>query len=68
MKSLKPRKSRKRKNLREIDEMEARKKEAERLVPKFEVGEKVKFESEDGKEWLHGTISQWILPGTQETH
>ncbi len=43
--------------------MEARKRKAEHLVPKFEVREKVKFESEDGKEWLHGTIRQWILPG-----
>ncbi len=63
VKTLKPRKSRKRKNLREIEETEARQSEAESLVPKFEVGEKVKFESEDGKEWLHGTISQWIPPG-----
>ncbi len=23
----------------------------------------MKFASEDGKEWLHGTIRQWILPG-----
>jgi hypothetical protein len=43
--------------------METKKREAESKVPKFEVGEKVKFESEDGKEWLHGTISQWIPPG-----
>jgi hypothetical protein len=43
--------------------MAARKRRAESLVPKFEVGEKVKFASEDGKEWLYGTISQWILPG-----
>ncbi len=43
--------------------IEARKREAERLVPKFEVGEKVKFASEDGKEWLHGAICKWILPG-----
>ncbi len=63
VKLKKPRKSKKRKNLREIEEMEAGKREADRLVPKFEVGEKVRFESEDGKEWLHGTISQWILPG-----
>jgi hypothetical protein len=48
VKSLKTGKSRKRKNLRESDEMDARKKEAERLVPKFEVGEKVRFESDDG--------------------
>jgi hypothetical protein len=63
LKTQKPRKCKKRKNLIEVDEMEARKKQADRLVPKFEVGEKVKFASEDGKEWLHGTIRQWILPG-----
>jgi hypothetical protein len=43
--------------------MAARKRQAESLVPRFEVGEKVKFASEDGKGWLHGTIIQWILPG-----
>ena len=43
--------------------MAARKRRAESLVPKFEIGEKVKFASEDGKEWLYGSISQWILPG-----
>jgi hypothetical protein len=42
--------------------MAARKRQAESLIPRFEAGEKVKFASEDGKEWLHGTISQWILP------
>ncbi len=33
------------------------------MIPRFEVDEKVKFASEDGKEWLHGIIRQWILPG-----
>ena len=73
VKTKPPRKSNKRKSQDDTDEMTApmdssssmaaRKRRAESLVPKFEVGEKVKFASEDGKEWLYGTISQWILPG-----
>jgi hypothetical protein len=51
------------KDLSEDDVMEARKREADRLVPKYEVGEMVRFSSEDGKEWLHGIISKWVLPG-----
>ena len=43
--------------------METRKREADRLIPKHEVGEMVRFSSEDGKEWLHGVIREWILPG-----
>ncbi len=43
--------------------METRKREADRLIPKHEVGEMVRFASEDGKQWLHGVIRQWILPG-----
>jgi hypothetical protein len=72
VKTKPPRKTRKRKNHDDTDEMTApmdssssmaaRKRRAESLIPKFEVGEKVKFASEDGKEWLYGTISQWILP------
>jgi hypothetical protein len=57
LKYKKPRKSKKRKNLSEDDVMEARKREADRLIPKFEVGEKVRFASEDGKEWLYGIIT-----------
>ena len=43
--------------------MEARKREAARLIPKYEVGEKVRFASDDGMQWLHGVIRQRILPG-----
>ncbi len=67
VKTKKPRKCKKRKNLSEDDVMEARKREADRLTPKYEVGEMVRFSSEDGKEWLHGVIRQWILPVTRET-
>ncbi len=51
MKALKPGKIGKKRNLDETDEMEARKRMAERLVPKYEVGEKVRL----------------FYPGTQET-
>ena len=68
-----PRKTKKRKNRGDADEMAAlttssssmaaRKRLAETLVPRFEVGEKVMFASEDGKTWLCGIIREWILPG-----
>ena len=73
VKSNTPRKTKKRKNRGDADEMAARttssssmaarKRLAETLVPRFEVGEKVMFASEDGKTWLCGTIREWILPG-----
>ncbi len=50
MKTKKSRKCKKRRNLSEDDVMEARKREADRLTPKYEVGEMVRFSSEDGKE------------------
>ena len=50
MKTKKQKKCKKRKTLSEDDVVEARRKEGARLVPKHEVGELVKFASEDGKE------------------
>jgi hypothetical protein len=58
VKTKKPRKCKKKKTLSEDPIMEARKREADRLIPKYEVGEKVRFASEDGMQWLHGVICQ----------
>jgi hypothetical protein len=66
VKALKPRNNGKQRNLDETDEIEARKRMAERLVPKYEVGEKVRFPSHDGEEWFHGKIQELILPGFTE--
>ena len=63
MKALEPRKNGKKRNLDETDKMEARKRMAERLVPKYVLGGKVRFPSHDGEEWFHGTIQELILPG-----
>ncbi len=63
MKTKKLEKGKKRKTLCEDPIMEARKIEASRLVPMYEVGEMMRFASEDGMQWIHGVIRQAILPG-----
>ncbi len=63
VKTKKQKKCKKRKTLSEGPIMEARKREAARLIPKYEIGEKVRFASDDGMQWLHGVIRQRILPG-----
>jgi hypothetical protein len=63
VKTKKPKKGKKRKTLCEDPIMEARKREASRVIPKYEVEEMVRFASEDGMQWIHGVIRQVILPG-----
>ena len=63
VKTKKLKKGKKSKTLCEDPIMEARKIEASRLVPMYEVEEMVRFASEDGMQWIHGVIRKVILPG-----
>ncbi len=56
------------KNIREDDDLldgddEARLKEANRMVPRFEVGEKLRFDIAEGNSWLYGIFRQCVPPG-----
>ena len=61
VKTKKQKKCKKRKTLDEVPIMEARKREAAHLIPRYEVGEKVRFSSEDGG-YLGWYCSVLLLP------
>ena len=43
--------------------LEARRKQGAGLVPKYKIGDRVKFLNEEGDEWLFGWVRELIRPG-----
>ena len=43
--------------------LEARRKQGAGLVPKYKIGDRVKFVNDEGDEWLFGWVRELIRPG-----